>query len=146
MVYDTLPGEDCKLAKLSLELFPGLSHELGFYISWTQTGTLLLVESEEEFEVAKKHGCRMVDEEGLPYKIMDKKEVHESEPLLAADVVGGLEVGCDGSLNPMALAQGFSYASKSYGADVLSYTSVIDIKTIDGEVAQVVTDQGSIST
>ena len=42
--------------------------------------------------------------------------------------------------------QGFSYASKSYGADVLAYTSVIDIKTIDGEVAQVVTDQVSIST
>jgi glycine/D-amino acid oxidase-like deaminating enzyme len=147
VVYDTLPGHDCKLAKSSLDMFPKLSNELSFDISWTQNGTLLLAESEEEFEIAKRHGRRMVTEEGLPYRAMDKYEIHDDEPLLSGDIVGGLEVGCDGSLNPMALAQGFSYAAKQNGAQVLTYTAVSDIK-VDGrgQVGQVVTDRGNIAT
>jgi glycine/D-amino acid oxidase-like deaminating enzyme len=49
-VYDSVPGHHCKLSKKSLEFFPGLSDELGIDIGWSQEGTLLLAESEEEYE------------------------------------------------------------------------------------------------
>ncbi|MBT4289393.1 MAG: FAD-binding oxidoreductase, partial [Deltaproteobacteria bacterium] len=39
IVYDQVPGESCRLAKMSLDLFPQLPDELGFDIGWSQEGT-----------------------------------------------------------------------------------------------------------
>lgn len=146
IVYDQVPGDSCRLAKMSLDMFSGLSDELGFDICWSREGTLLLMGNEQEYETAKKHCAAMVAE-GLPYKVLDRHEIHEREPHLADDVVGGLDVSCDGSVNPMALAQGFSYGSKQKGASVEAYTSVVDIKLdTAGSVSHVVTDRGTIAT
>lgn len=146
-VYDSVPGNHCKLSKKSLEFFPELSNELGVDISWAQDGTLLLAESEEEYEVVKQHCAMMVQEENLPYRILDQKEIQEIEPHLSRDVVGGLDVACDGTLNPMALGQAFSYAAQKLGTKVLAYTSVTDVKLNGrGQVEKVVTDRGDIAT
>jgi glycine/D-amino acid oxidase-like deaminating enzyme len=146
-VYDSVPGHHCKLSKKSLEFFPGLSDELGYDISWSQDGTLLLAESEDEYEIVKSHCALMVEKENLPYRILDQQEIQDSEPHVAKDVVGGLNVACDGTLNPMALGQGFSYAAQRLGARVLSYTSVTDIKLDSrGQVEKVITDRGEIYT
>lgn len=146
-IYDSIPGPHCKLSKKSLEYFPGLSDELGIDIGWAQEGTLLLAESEAEYEVVKTHCALMVEEENLPYRILDRKEVQEIEPHVAKDVVGGLDVACDGTLNPMALGQGFSYGAQKLGAKVMAYTSVSDIKLNNrGQLEKVITDKGDIST
>ena len=146
-VYDSVPGDHCKLSKKSLEFFPELSDELGVDIGWAQDGTLLLAESDEEFEVLKKHCALMVEKEGLPYRILDRNDIQEIEPHVSKDVVGGLDVACDGTLNPMALSQGFSYAAQRLGAKVLAYTSVTGIKLDSrGQVEKVVTDRGEIAT
>ena len=146
-VYDSVPGDHCKLSKKSLEFFPGLSDELGVDIGWAQDGTLLLAESDEEFEVLKKHCALMVEKEGLPYRILDRNDIQEIESHVSKDVVGGLDVACDGTLNPMALGQGFSYAAQKLGAKVLVYTTVTGIKLDSrGQVEKVVTDQGEIAT
>ncbi|MCG8685104.1 MAG: FAD-binding oxidoreductase [Desulfobacterales bacterium] len=147
IVYDQVPGESCKLSKMSLDMYPDLSDELGFDISWTQEGTLLLMESEEEYQIAEKHCKAMVEEAGLPYVMLDYNQVHEQEPHLSKNVVGGLDVTCDGNVNPMAVVQGFSYAAKALGATVAAYTKVLDIKLDDkGSVAKVITDRGTIAT
>lgn len=146
IVYDQVPGDSCRLAKMSLDMFPSLSDELGFDICWSREGTLLLMEGEQEFEIAKKHCASMVAE-GLPYILLDYNEVHDQEPHLSRDVVGGLDVTCDGSVNPMALAQGFSYGAKKLGATVEAYTTVTGIKLDPkGHVTQVITDRGPIAT
>lgn len=146
IVYDQVPGDSCRLAKMSMDMFPGLSDELGFDISWSRKGTLLVTENEQEFEIAKKHCATMVAE-GLPYKVLDHHEIHDREPYLADDVVGALDVCCDGSVNPMALAQGFSFGAKKHGAIVDAYTSVVDVKLdSSGRVSHVVTDRGTIAT
>lgn len=147
IVFDQIPGDSCKLAKMSLDMFPTLSDELGFDIKWSREGTILLTENEQEFEVAKRHAARMVEEEKLPYKVLDQKELREREPYVADDIVGALDITCDGSVNPMALTQGFSYGSKKNGATVEAYTSVTGIKLDDsGAVSRVVTDRGEIAT
>jgi len=147
IVYDQVPGDSCRLAKMSLDMFPTLSDELGFDINWSQKGTILFAENEQEFEVARRHAAWMVEEEGLPYKILDKKEVREREPYIADDIIGGIDVTCDGNVNPMAMAQGFSYGAKKLGATVQSYTSVTDIR-LDGSgaVSHVLTNRGEIAT
>ena len=144
IVYDQVPGESCRLAKMSLDLFPQLPDELGFDIGWSQEGTLLLMESEAEYQIAESH-CKCMAETGLPYKMLDYHQVHSEEPGLAENVVGGLSVSCDGSVNPMALAQGFEYQAVKQGATVYSNTNVLDIKSNrSNTVDHIITDQGTI--
>ena len=127
LVCDKTPGFDSRLTKLSQDLFPEIANELDYDISWTRKGSLLAIENEAEMEEAKKF-CSQLAAEGLPVRILDKYEVHEDEPYLAPDIVGGMETDCDGSLNPMSLAYGLVHGVKKMGARILTHTAVIDIR------------------
>jgi sarcosine oxidase subunit beta len=146
LVCDKMPGFDSRLNKLSQDLFPEIANELDYDISWTRKGSLLAIEKEAEMEEAKKF-CSQLDAEGLPVRILDKYEVHEDEPHLAPDIVGGMETDCDGSLNPMALAYGLVHGAKKMGARILTHSAVTDIRLdADGCIERVVTEKEEIVT
>ena len=146
LVQDKLPGFDCQLARLSQELFPVIAHEIDYDIKWTRKGSLLVIESEEELEAATLF-CRQMAAEGIPVNNLDAYQVHEYEPHLAQDIVGGLEFACDGALNPMALSQGLSSKARRLGAVMQTRTTVTGIRLDSaGGVCRVDTDQGSILT
>ncbi len=146
LVHDKMPGYDSKIAKISQDLFPELVKELDYEVGWTRKGSMLLIESEEEMEAAQDFCSKMVSE-GLPGRILDKYEVHQDEPNLAEDVIGGLEFQCDGSLDPMALAYGLTYKAKKLGAEIQTFTDVLDIQLdFNGDISKVITDKGEIST
>lgn len=145
-ISDQVPGDSLRLAKASMDMFPGLSDELGHDIEWSQEGILLLTESEAEFEVAKQHCVRMV-EAGLPYRILDQRELRARHPCVADDIVGAVDITCDGLVNPMALAQGFTHAAQRHGAATAIHAPVLEIKRdAAGAVSHVVTDAGTIAT
>ncbi|MBT8366807.1 MAG: FAD-binding oxidoreductase [Deltaproteobacteria bacterium] len=144
LVSDKTAGFDSRLTKLSQDLFPEIADELDYDISWTQKGSLLAIENEKEMEVAKIF-CAQLAAEGLPVRILDKYEVHEDEPYLAPDIVGGMETDCDGSLNPMALAYGLAHGAKKTGAKVLTNRAVTNIRLdADGCIERVVTEHEEI--
>ncbi|MBW1730254.1 MAG: FAD-binding oxidoreductase [Deltaproteobacteria bacterium] len=146
LVCDKEPGFDCRLAKLSLDLFPQIASELDYDIGWTQKGSLLAIENEEEMEAARKF-CMQLAAEGLPVRILDRNEVLEIEPNLAKDIVGGLETGCDGSLYPMGLAYGLLSDAKKRGAQILTHNPVVDIKRdSNGNIQKVIARNGDIIT
>ena len=146
LVQDKLPGFDCQLARLSQELFPVIAHEIDYDIEWTRKGSLLVIESGEELEAATLF-CRQMAAEGIPVHNLDAYQVHEYEPYLAPDIVGGLEFACDGNLNPMALSQGLSSKAQRLGAVMRTRTTVTGIRLDSaGGVCRVDTDQGSILT
>ena len=90
LVCDKMPGFDALFAKASQDMFDELSKELDYEIEWRQKGSLYLLETEEEIEIAKGF-CEDMKKCGIQMRILDKKEVHEDEPLLAEDVPAGLE-------------------------------------------------------
>jgi sarcosine oxidase subunit beta len=146
LVCDKTPGFDSRLTRLSQDLFPEIANQLDYDIGWTQKGSLLAIENEAEMEAAKTLCSQMVDE-GLPVRILDKYEVHEDEPYLAPDIVGGMETDCDGSLNPMALAYGLVNGAKKLGAKVLTHRAVTGIGLdANGCVERVVTAGEEIFT
>jgi len=146
VLNDTLPGYDCELKKLGLDMFPILAQELDYDIEWSRKGSVLVIENEIEMEVAKVH-CSQMIEYGLPFKIWDRNEIRADEPLLAEDIAGGMEVACDGSLNPMALVQGLAWGAEKLGAKIKTRTSVINIQLdAKGQIERVVTNQGDIVT
>ena len=146
MIADTLPGYDCRLKRLSQDLFPVLARELDFDIGWSQKGSVLVIESDIEMEVAREY-CGQMQEFGLPARILDRQEVLEDEPHLAKDIVGGMEMACDSAINPMAMSQGLAYGAEKLGAKIQIHSVVREIRRDDqGRIERVVTDGNHILT
>lgn len=142
LVSDKMPGFDAKFTKISQDMFDTLSKELDIPFEWSRKGSLIIMESEDEMKAARKF-CADMQESGMPMRILDQKEVHEDEPLLADDIVGGIETACDGSLNPMRMCYALALGAEKLGATLMQRCWVEDIqkdggsyriKTSDGEV------------
>jgi sarcosine oxidase subunit beta len=145
MASDSTPGYDSDMAKLGAELFPGLANELDYDVHWSNRGSLIVFENEEEAKVGKEH-ARKLKERGVPVRLFDQKEVHEDEPYLAPDIVGGMETACDGALDPISLTIGLVMGAKKLGATVCKYTKVTGIDR-NGKAGFVVrTDKNDIAT
>ena len=146
MLNDTMPGYDCRLKKLSLDLFPVLARELDFDIGWSQKGSMLIIESDIEMEVARQY-CSQMKALGLPARILDRQELLADEPHLAKDIAGGMEMACDGAINPMAMSQGLAYGAERLGAKIQTHSVVREIQLdAKGKIERVVTDGGHIFT
>jgi sarcosine oxidase subunit beta len=144
-IADKQPGFDTKMAYNSQLLFKELFEEIPYNFDYTQRGAIYIIESEKELSIAEEYVKKQV-EDGYPMRMMDKSEIHDDEPYLAEDIVGGVEIGCDLSLNPMALAFGLSLEAKRNGAVVFDYTSVTGIRLDKkGIVEAVETDKGVLT-
>ncbi|HDM09973.1 MAG: FAD-binding oxidoreductase [Deltaproteobacteria bacterium] len=146
VVCDKEPGFDSQLAKLSLDLFPQVASQLDYDIGWTQKGSLLIIENEEEMEAATRF-CGRLAAEGIPARMLDRKEALDMEPALAKDIVGGMETTCDGSLYPMGLAYGLLHEAKKRGARISTYSPVVKIETDNKtSIHKVITPDAEIIT
>lgn len=145
-IHDALPGYNCQLNKMSQDMFPAIAEELDADIEWSRKGAVVLIENETEMTFAEPH-CQTMVEFGMPFRLMDSYEVREDEPNLAEDILGGIEVSCDGSLNPMALCNGLIRGARKNGAVIYGGTTVTGIGLdAKGEVERVITSGGDIAT
>jgi len=145
LISDKGLGLDTKMTYTSQLLFKELVSEIPYNFDYAQRGSIYIIESEEEFKVAKEYVKKQV-EDGYPMRMMDKSEIHDDEPYLAEDIIGGVEIGCDLSLNPMALAFGLSLEAKKNGAEIFDYTSVNGIRLDKkGAVKAVKIDKGILT-
>lgn len=146
LIHDKMPGYDTELAALSQKMFPELINEIDYDFDYYSKGSVLLIESEEELEVAKDL-CEKQRANGMPFRMMDKYEVHEDNPNTAPDIIGAIEIAPDGSIDPMALAFGLAEGAKKLGAKVMTYNPVIGIELEpDRSVKKVITDKEEIIT
>lgn len=143
LVCDKMPGFDAQFAKASQDMFPGLSEELDYEIEWRQKGSLYLLETEEEIEIAKGF-CEDMKQCGIEMRILNKKEVHEDEPLLAEDIPAGLETISDGSVYPIGLAYGFALKAEKLGATLSLHNPVKGIEK-EGDVFVIHTENGDFT-
>ena len=141
VLHDTHPGFESRFAKFSIDLYPELSRELDVDFHWTQKGSVLLLENEGEVELAREHAAKMTAE-GLPYRLMDRQEMIDDEPRVARDIGGGLEIGCDGSLDPIAFCFALAHQARKLGARLLTGVTVTSItRDVDGRVIGLKTDR-----
>lgn len=141
VVHDMMPYQ-IEFARKAQDLFATLSDEISYDIEWKRRGSVLLFDTEIEFDLAKKHTAEMVAI-GQPYRFLDAKEMRDEEPLLGPKVRGGMEVACDGSLNPMFLAFGFMEAARRNGAVFIGNAPVTAVTLgADGAVTGVETPDG----
>jgi glycine/D-amino acid oxidase-like deaminating enzyme len=145
LIADKQPGYATELAFASQQLFKELASELSEDFSYTQRGSLYVLESEDELAVAEDY-VRQQAEDGYPVRMMSREEIHADEPLLADDIIAGIEIGCDASINPMTFAFALAQDSQKLGAHVYTYNGVKDITLTDqGAVRSVVTEDEELT-
>jgi glycine/D-amino acid oxidase-like deaminating enzyme len=146
LISDKKPGIDTKLGFESIQLYKKYAEQFDFDIEFHQRGSIYACESEEELEVARQW-AKLQTDDGYPVRMMDQYELHQAEPNLAADLVGGVWIDCDSSVTPMYVAFAFIEEGRKHGMQVFPYESVTKIKLDEKRKAcGVVTDKGEYRT
>jgi sarcosine oxidase subunit beta len=140
------PGFESQTTLKSQRMLADLVERLDYDLDYTQRGSVLVVEDEEQSLLARDWVTQQKDA-GLPMRYIEGNEVFEDEPLLARDVIGLVECASDSSLNPMALVHGFVKGAQRKGTRVYPFTEVKAIlRDASGAVCGVATSTGNISS
>jgi len=140
--------ENASLAIQSVKIFEQLSKELGQDIEFRQGGYLIAVHDENEMKQAEKN-VAMQRSLGLKVDILEPEEITEVVSIL--DVKGMKAIGAtfcptDGHANPFKTTFAYADAARKLGAEINTHTTVIDLKTTQKVIREVVTDQKTIRT
>ena len=126
LISDKKPGFDTDLASASQNLFKELDKELDCEFDYTQKGSLYLIESDEEWLVADDF-VKKQTANGYSMRMLDYKQVHKDEPLLADDIIGGVEIDTDAAVYPMDFSYSLIDKACNKGLKVYNYNTVEDI-------------------
>jgi len=126
LISDKKPGFDTDLASVSQNLFKELDEELDYEFDYTKKGSLYLIESQEEWSVAEQF-VKEQTANGYSMRMLDYDQVHKDEPLLADDIIGGVEIETDAAVYPMAFAYSLIDKACKKGLKLYNYNSVEDI-------------------
>ncbi len=140
--------ENAELSMKSVKIFEKLSQELNEDIELRQGGYLIAIHDKEELLQSEKN-VKMQKSLGIPVKIISKKDITEIVPILdtkGMKAIAATFCPTDGHANPLKTTFAYANAARKYGANIFTHTSVIDIKTKNKQISEVITDKGRIKT
>ncbi|MBA3518154.1 MAG: FAD-binding oxidoreductase, partial [Rhizobiales bacterium] len=106
------------LLRRSVEMWRGLSDELGVDLDVALNGGLLVAACEREMrDVERKAAFERAA--GLEVEIWDRAELRKRAPYLSERMVGGAFCPGEGKANPLAAAPAFAAAARRHGAAIL---------------------------
>ncbi|WP_339272484.1 FAD-dependent oxidoreductase [Paenibacillus sp. FSL W8-0426] len=126
LAIDKDPGFDSQMSLKSQELVAEWARELGEEFEYRAPGSILVCETEEEMLAAENWVIRQ-REAGLPFRMLDQKDLRSEWPALAEDLPGGLECATDSTVNPVLLAYSLASAARRYGARLRNHMPVTAI-------------------
>ncbi|MFC0865930.1 FAD-dependent oxidoreductase [Sphaerimonospora cavernae] len=132
-----------ELARYTVEKFSAL--DLDGEPCFLQVGGLEVATTPERLaELHRRHGWATAW--GIETRLLTPEECAERHPLVDPDVVlGGLLIPTDGLARAVHAVEAQLRAARSRGVRVLERHEVLDVRTEDGRVTGVVTDQGEIA-
>jgi glycine/D-amino acid oxidase-like deaminating enzyme len=136
-VQDAEFGLSLELTLRSYETFSGLEAELAYDLGYRRTGSLLLIEHEQQWAAMERRaaGLRAV---GVQAQLLDQKEVCLLEPRLSPEsVIGALYHANEGQLNPFKLVQAYVLRGRQHGLEVWTHTEVTKVCVQAGRVVGV---------
>jgi sarcosine oxidase subunit beta len=135
-----------RIAQRSLEAFRDFGRRPGWEIDLRQVGYLFVLSRDtdvQEFEqsVALQRAL------GIDARMLSAAETRERCPLLAGDdILAGAFSPGDGHATPDGVVQGYAFAARARGAQIVVGCELRGIDLKGDRIARVVTDRGSIST
>jgi sarcosine oxidase subunit beta len=135
-----------KIAQRSMAAFRDFGRRPGWEIDLRQVGYLFVLSDPSDVE-AFNRSIGLQHDQGIDSRILTAAETRELCPLLAGDdILAGAFSPGDGHATPEAVVQGYAFAARALGAEIRVGCEVQDIVTRGNRIAEVVTDQGSITT
>lgn len=122
---DFLPA--LKFLADSLEIWKGLSAELGADLEVVQNGGLMIAESKEEFAALEKK-VELEKTLGIQAQLLSMQEVLEKAPYISKKMSGGAYSPIEGKANPLLASPAFSSAARTNGAEVFTGVKVESIE------------------
>ncbi len=130
-----------RMMMYSTQLYRRLEEETGVNVGWHEVGSLRLASSTERMqELQRQAGWAQTF--GLPLHLISTDEALAMFPLFKADgVLGAAFIPTDGHLDPTGLTMALAEGAKRRGAHVRTSTRVTAVRTHEGRVVGVTTDE-----
>lgn len=125
------------------ELFKHLAKTAGFDFGHKSNGALWVCLSKESLEKEKKE-IRLFETFDIPVRSLNQSEVHDLEPALLPQVIGGVHYVRDGHIDPERFVVGLAEKAKGLGAKIWTKTEVMGFETSNGKVTTIRTTRGDI--
>ncbi|TDD43986.1 FAD-dependent oxidoreductase [Nonomuraea terrae] len=127
-----------RMNQYSVELYRTLD------AGWTECGGIKLASTPERMEEIRRQ-IGWARTFGLPLEEISVAEAVELFPLMDPEgVVGAAYLPTDGQIDPSQLCYALAARAREGGAVIRTRTRVLGVKTVDGRVTGVRTDQGDI--
>jgi len=127
---------------LSRGLYEGLAGRLGGF-AFRRSGMLELYQSQESLD----HGAHVAETArnlGQDAEVLDRAGVHELEPDLKPECIGGVVFRDDAQIDPSAVLQSVKQHLDSLGVDIMLQARVVDFEASSDSVEAVVTEDDRV--
>ena len=136
--------KELELARLSLDLWPQLSAQLGRNVGFHACGVTFVTQSEKELSSWKTWRDTAAGY-GIKSEILSAQQVRQRVPgCPSASWAGGLTTPADGRAEPARVAPYMAMAAQKLGAAIVEQCAVETVETTNGRVSGVVTEKGHI--
>jgi len=125
-------------------LFDDIAINGGFDFGYEQKGTLLVYLTPRALEGGVEE-AHLVGKFGVDSKILNSTELHELEPALLPQVIGGIQYVQDAHLDPARFVRGLAEKAKALGVRILTKTEVLGLEMTNSRVTRVHTTRGILS-
>ncbi len=110
----------------SLEIWKGLSDELGVDLEVSSNGGLMIAENETNLRHLEEK-VRLENSIGIDSRMLSRSELQEKAPYISAKMVGAAFCPIEGKANPLVVAPAFADAARRHGAVISTRTEVLEI-------------------
>lgn len=121
------PGIALTLAMESLEVYRGLSDELGSDIGFYSHGGMVIIEDEKQLKIMENFVKQQISY-GLDVEIVDRNTLFKKQPHVARYMIASTYSKSDSQVNPLMLMRAFLHKGLNMGMDVVRNASVQEIK------------------
>ena len=127
----------------SAGLYKELAGDAGFEFGYEGDGSLWVCLSKERLE-REKEEVHLFERFNIPVQMMDESEVHNLEPALLPQVVGGVFYPNDGHIDPFRFVSGLAEKARGLGTDICTNTEVLSFEVSNGKVVNLRTTRGDV--
>jgi sarcosine oxidase subunit beta len=144
-LQDKSPGISLLMGLESVNAFGTLEQELGYDIGYNREGGVIPITYEQELKWVEKQ-VNPLRQMGLDVRFLDRKEIHEIEPVLGDNVFKASYCPLECQVNPIKLAKAYANSARKLGAEIIIGSKVVSVKQgTKGEIIKIITEKGEIS-
>jgi D-amino-acid dehydrogenase len=131
----------CGLSNASLALYQKLVVDEALDCHYEQTGLMGLYKTDRGYEVGIEE-ARVLEEFGIPTRVLSSSEVVEMAPAVRSDLAGGIFFDDDAHLKPDDFVNGLASRFQEQGGEILTGTKVRGFELAGRRIESVETSRG----